>query len=63
MFRLAKASPEQLNLAMGVMVVGGLVLVLLLCVLVTWSKRKEAARGRTGKARAASARRAKGRSG
>lgn len=45
-FRLAEASPQQLDLAMGIVVVGVLVMGVFLYVLVKWSQPKVGPRGR-----------------
>ena len=46
LLRLPNASPDHLDLAMGILVGGGLVMALFLFFLLKWSKRKEAQRGK-----------------
>lgn len=56
LLRLPNASPEQLDLAMGILVGGVLVMALFLFFLLRWSKRKEARRGQAPRSRRRSGR-------
>lgn len=44
LLRLPNASPEQLDVAMGILLGGGLLMALFLIFLLKWSKRREALR-------------------
>jgi hypothetical protein len=62
LFRVSEATPAQLDLAMGGIVGGGLVLVVLFYLLLNWSQRKEARRGKERRPRSTPARRVRRRS-
>jgi hypothetical protein len=53
LLRLPNASPDQLDLAMGILVGGGVVMALFLLLLLKWSQRKEAQRHREVRPRVA----------
>lgn len=63
MLRVTKASAEQLDLAMAGIVGGGLLIAILMFLLLKWSRKKEAERGKARRARTRSSPRARRRSG